>query len=114
MDVKTQAALHKAQAQLDEVTRERDAMAKGVWRAAHCRMRRSNAGARSPALPPHDLFLALPAELARVKDQNKRGDAELTKAVRLRVFLRRRWRLTHPACARARHHPSPPPVSEGQ
>lgn len=28
---------------------------------------------------------SLLAELARVKDQNKRGDAELTKAVRMRV-----------------------------
>ena len=58
MDVKTQAALHKAQAQLDEVTRERDAMAKGVWRAAHCRMRWSNAGALARLRCRHTIFFS--------------------------------------------------------
>jgi hypothetical protein len=55
-DVKTQAALHKAMAQLDEITRERDAMVKGARRAARSPRAPSESGAAAatcrPRAPP--------------------------------------------------------------
>lgn len=92
--VKLQAQLHRLQAQFDEVVKEKDKIQKGA--------RFSPRNARRASRCHRGLRAAL-AELARVKDLNAAGGAELRKAVG--AWPEIAWRV------RAQRHGRPPPAT---
>lgn len=78
--VKLQAQMHKLQAQLDEVTKDRDNLSKGAAFVYSDRCFGCVDKAYTSRDPRWQLVLNFNAEMVRVKDLNRRGDAELRKA----------------------------------